>query len=97
MNGPFERFLHTINVRFFGELHDFLKQYGRGRRLAYTIKGCPSVKDTIEAIGVPHTAVDAIRVNGRHCDFGYQLEIEDTNAKNKRFYTSFYGFGTKVL
>jgi hypothetical protein len=36
-------------------------------------RGTPSVKDTIEAIGVPHTEVDVILVDGRSVGFGHLL------------------------
>jgi uncharacterized protein with PIN domain len=68
---------HTIYVRFFGKLRDFLDVSRRNRRFAYTIKGCPSVKDTLEAIGVPHVAIDAIFVNKVPCDFSRQLMEAD--------------------
>jgi uncharacterized protein len=68
---------HIIHVRFFGELRDFLDGPLRNRRFAYTIKGCPSVKDTLEAIGVPHVAIDLIFVNKAPCDFSQQLKERD--------------------
>ncbi len=69
--------LHTIYIRFFGELKDFLPPSRKGRRFDYIIKGCPSVKDTLEAIGVPHVAVDSIFINQQACDFSYQLKEGD--------------------
>jgi uncharacterized protein with PIN domain len=68
---------HIIHVRFFGELRDFLDVSRRNRRFAYTIKGCPAVKDTLEAVGVPHVAIDAIFVNKAPCDFARQLREGD--------------------
>lgn len=35
--------------------------------------GRPSIKDTIEAIGVPHTEIDLILVNGKSVGFDYNL------------------------
>ena len=40
-------------------------------------KGNPAVKDTIEALGVPHTEVDVISVNGESVGFYHQLKNRD--------------------
>lgn len=40
-------------------------------------KGRESVKDKVEALGVPHTEVDVILVNGRSVGFDYILEDGD--------------------
>ncbi|MBD3345417.1 MAG: hypothetical protein GF401_10185 [Chitinivibrionales bacterium] len=50
--------------RFYEELNDFLPEEKRKRRIYYVFTGKPSVKDAIEAQGVPHTEVDLIVVNG---------------------------------
>jgi len=43
----------------------------------HSIDKNPSVKDTIEALGVPHTEVDLILVNGESVDFAYLLQNGD--------------------
>lgn len=64
---------NTALFRFFGELTDFLSE-GEGRvEVTYEFNGNPSVKDSIEAVGVPHTEVNLILVNGDSVGFGYQL------------------------
>jgi uncharacterized protein with PIN domain len=68
---------HTIDIRLFGILGDFVAPLRRSRRFEYSVKGCPSVKDTLEAIGVPHVAVDVIIVNGKSRDFLYQIKEGD--------------------
>jgi uncharacterized protein with PIN domain len=83
--------VHTIQVRFYGELKDFLAAPLRGRRFSYLIKGCPSVKDTLEAIGVPHVAIDMILINGAPCDFSCQLREGD----EVRVYPTGYRLKTK--
>lgn len=70
----------TATFRFHGELDDFLPVELHGRDLAYAFRGNPSVKDAIEAQGVPHAEVDAIVVNGRSVDFSYQLRAGDRAA-----------------
>lgn len=43
----------------------------------YLIRGNPSVKDSIEALGVPHVDVDMIIVNGEPVDFTRKLKDKD--------------------
>jgi uncharacterized protein len=59
--------------RFYEELNDFLPEAQRKRSFEWRFRGTPSVKDTIEAIGVPHTEVDLILVNGRSVGFDEKL------------------------
>jgi uncharacterized protein with PIN domain len=40
-------------------------------------RGSPAVKDVIEALGVPHTEVDLILINGSEAGFGTQLSDGD--------------------
>jgi len=40
-------------------------------------KGKRSIKDMIEALGVPHTEIDLILVNGKTVDFNYILQNGD--------------------
>jgi len=65
---------HEIEVRFYAELNDFLPRDKQQRAFARRFHGTPSVKDTIEAIGVPHTEIDVILVDGRSVDFAHRLE-----------------------
>ena len=50
--------------RFYEELNDFLSPERRKIAFDYAFNGTPSVKDCIEAIGVPHPEVDLILVDG---------------------------------
>lgn len=61
-------------MRFYAELNDFLPEDRRQREFTYGFVGTPSVKDTIEAIGVPHTEVDVILVDGQSVDFAHLLK-----------------------
>lgn len=70
--------IHEATFRFYEELNDFLPEEKRRRDSSYRFRGHPSVKDSIEAIGVPHTEVDLIVVSGEKgdgltVDFSYQL------------------------
>jgi uncharacterized protein with PIN domain len=63
-----------IEVRFYAELNDFLPAHRRQVAFRHSFEATPSIKDTIEAIGVPHTEIDVILVNGRSVDFTYRLQ-----------------------
>ena len=60
--------------RFYAELNDLLRPEHRQQTFTYGFHGTPSVKDAIEAIGVPHTEVDVVLVNDRSVDFSHVLE-----------------------
>jgi uncharacterized protein with PIN domain len=66
-----------VRFRFYAELNDFLPRGLRYARFSHTLRERASVKDTIEAIGVPHTEVDLILANGASVDFSYILEDQD--------------------
>ncbi|MDQ2696106.1 MAG: Mut7-C ubiquitin/RNAse domain-containing protein [Pseudomonadota bacterium] len=55
--------------RFYEELNDFLPPARRKLAFSYAFAGTPSVKDAIEAIGVPHTEIDLILVDGESVGF----------------------------
>jgi len=64
-------------LRFYEELNDFLPEEKRKVRYIYEFYGTPSVKDVIEANGIPHTEVDMILVNGISVDFNYKTNNND--------------------
>ncbi len=66
--------------RFYAELNDFLPRERRFRDIEYEFFGFPTVKDAIEALGVPHVEVDLIVVNGEPVDFSYHLRDGDRVA-----------------
>lgn len=55
--------------RFYGELNDFLAAPRRQRDSALGCASSATVKHLIETLGVPHTEVELILVNGRPVDF----------------------------
>lgn len=69
--------INRVWFRFFEELNDFLPIEERGIPFLYLVKGNPSVKDSIEALGVPHVDVDMIIVNGEPVDFTRKLKDKD--------------------
>lgn len=69
--------MKSITIRFYEELNDFLPKEKRKVRFTHEFFGRESVKDLIEAIGVPHTEVDLILVNSNSVDFNYILQDKD--------------------
>jgi uncharacterized protein len=63
--------------RFYAELNDFLPPERRHRQFKRAFQGRVAVKDMIEALGVPHTEVDLIVVNGESMDFGWHVQDGD--------------------
>ena len=63
--------------RFYGSLNDFLPTSRKQQSFRYLVRGNPAIKDTIEALGVPHPEVELILANGRAVDFAYYLQNGD--------------------
>ena len=63
----------TATFRFFGELNAFLPRARRGRSFTSACARQATVKHMIEALGVPHTEVEALLVNGKESPFGRVL------------------------
>jgi len=66
-----------VTFRFYEELNDFLPKYRRKADFETMFKGKRSIKDMIESLGVPHTEVDLILVDGKSVDFNYILQDKD--------------------
>ncbi|MBE7550838.1 MAG: Mut7-C ubiquitin/RNAse domain-containing protein [Anaerolineales bacterium] len=67
----------SASIRFYAELNDFLPPDQRQKTLVYSFELSASVKDVIEALGVPHTEVDLILANGVSVDFTYLVRDGD--------------------
>jgi uncharacterized protein with PIN domain len=67
----------TATFRFYEELNNFLPEVRRKSDFIYSFDRRASIKDCIESMGVPHTEVDLILVNGVSVDFSYILEDRD--------------------
>lgn len=70
----------SAEFRFYAELNDFLDPARRQKTFTYAFNGSPSIKDAIEAIGVPHTAIDVLLVNGNSVGFDHWLRPADRVA-----------------
>jgi len=69
--------MKTAYLRFYEELNDFLPTEKRKKQIIHHFWGQPSVKDMIESLGVPHTEIDLILVNGESVDFNYLVKDQD--------------------
>jgi hypothetical protein len=69
--------MKTAYFRFYEELNDFLPKEKQKVRFAHNFLGRVSIKDMIESIGVPHTEIDMILVNGEPVDFKYLVKDRD--------------------
>jgi len=63
----------TVTFRFYEELNDFLAPERRKREFACACVRGASVKHAIEALGVPHTEVELVLVDGEPVGFGHAL------------------------
>lgn len=72
--------------RFYSELNDFLEPSRRRGWLPYRFSEAPGIKDPIEALGVPHTEVALIVVNGFSVGFDYQLQQGDRVTVYPKFF-----------
>ncbi|HEX6222679.1 MAG TPA: Mut7-C RNAse domain-containing protein [Acidimicrobiia bacterium] len=68
---------HHATLRFYAELKDFLSDDLRSGEVQRSFDVPGSVKDMIEACGVPHTEVELILANGRSVDFSYLVDDGD--------------------
>lgn len=67
----------TARFRFYAELNELLPQAARQREILRAFRGPIPVKDPIEALGIPHTEVELIQVNGAPVDFAHRLQDGD--------------------
>lgn len=60
--------------RFYEELNDFLPASRRKTSFRWPFFNTPAVRDVIQAIGVPHTEIDLVLVDGESVDFAHRLK-----------------------
>jgi uncharacterized protein len=68
---PILSLMPTVTFRFYAELNDFLPVDQRQLLISHTFNEGATVKDRIEALGVPHTEVE---VDGESVDFSFRLQ-----------------------
>lgn len=72
-----EQMSTCAQFRFYEELNDFLPPERKKNSFEYCFEGTPAVKHLIESLGVPHTEVDLILVNGETVDFSHKIHQGD--------------------
>lgn len=77
----------TAHFRFYEELNDFLAPERRYREFSAPCARAATVKHMIEALGVPHTEVELVLVNGESSDFGRLLRDGDRVSVYPKFET----------
>jgi uncharacterized protein with PIN domain len=75
----------TATFRFYEELNDFLPRERRKQDITYRCARAATVKNAIEALGVPHTEVELILVNGASVDFSYLMREGDRVSVYPKF------------
>jgi uncharacterized protein with PIN domain len=70
----------SATFRFYEELNDFLAPARRRQAFTVPCAQAATTKHMIEALGVPHTEVELILVNGESVDFSRQIEDGDRVA-----------------
>lgn len=80
--------MRSASVRFYGALNDFLPAARKQTTLVCAFESSTSVKDLVEALGVPHPEIDLLVVNGQPVDFACLVHDEDRIA----VYPSFTAF-----
>lgn len=61
-----------VEVRVYAELGDFVAPENRGVAVRRPVRAHQTVKDVVEAMGVPHTEIDLILVDGVPVDFAHR-------------------------
>lgn len=77
----------TAEFRFYEELNDFLAPACRKRAFHHRCARAATVKNAIESLGVPHTEVEVILVNGESVDFSHIVREGDRVAVFPKFET----------
>jgi hypothetical protein len=75
-----------IAVRLYGGLVDFLPPARRGGELERRVPEPTTTKDLLEALGVPHTEVELVLLNGEPVGFGRLVADGDRLAAYPHFY-----------
>ncbi|OFB37084.1 hypothetical protein BA059_20925 [Mycolicibacterium sp. (ex Dasyatis americana)] len=69
-----------VTVRAYAELNDFVDTDSRGRSVRRPCQSHQTVKDVLEAMGIPHTELDLILVNGDPVGFAHRPAVGDRIA-----------------
>ncbi|MEV0673607.1 Mut7-C RNAse domain-containing protein [Mycobacterium sp. NPDC050441] len=85
-----------VTVRAYAELNDFLGPQSRGAAVRRPCQSHQTVKDVLEAMGIPHTEVDLILVNGDPVGFAHRPAVGDRIAVYPMFEALDIGATTRL-
>jgi uncharacterized protein len=85
-----------VEVRAYAELNDFLAPDLRGAVVRRPFRPHQTVKDVLEAMGIPHTEIDLILVNGDPADFDHRPTAGDRIAAYPMFEALDVGSTTRL-
>jgi len=80
--------MNFVTIRFYSELNDFIPKKHRQLAFRHSFNGKPTVKELFESLGVPHTEVGLILIDGVSSDFTKQL----MGVENISVYPAFSSF-----
>lgn len=69
--------LHKVQIIVHNVLKDFLPGNDEKDVVTAEFDGSPAVKDTIESIGIPHSEIGRVEVNGKSVTFSYRIHEGD--------------------
>lgn len=75
----------TAEFRFYEELNDFLSPVRRKQVFRHSCAEHATVKNAIESLGVPHTEVELVVVNGRSVCFSHRVREGDRISVYPKF------------
>ncbi len=93
---PDARTVGHVDVRAYAELNDFVPSGSRGVTVRRPFRSHQTVKDVVEAMGIPHTEVDLILVNGDPVDFAHRPVAGDRIAAYPMFEALDIGPATRL-
>lgn len=85
-----------VTVRAYAELNDFVEADSRGRVVHRPFQSHQTVKDVLEAMGIPHTEIDLILVNGYPVGFDHRPVVGDRIAVYPMFEALDIGSTTRL-
>lgn len=86
----------TVVIRFYAELGELVPAVHRPPLVSYRFDVAPSVKAAVEGLGVPHTEVDLLLVDGEPATFDHRLADGERVAVYPAFRTIDVGPVTRV-
>lgn len=67
----------SVKIRFYAELNDFLSGTEKQKPFCFPFKGIMTVREAIESLGVPHSGVDLVLVNGEPAELTQRIQADD--------------------